>query len=409
MRQPLTGVRVVDLTRALAGPMCTALLADMGAEVIKVEPLPRGDSSRLNPPYDGSRSLYFASLNRNKKSVAINLRSDRGLSLLRRLVATADVLTENFRPGVLAEMDLAPDRLRAEYPRLVIASISGYGPVGPERDTPGLDQIAQGMSGLMSLTGAGENTPMRFGVPIIDTMAGVVAAYGVAAALAGRGLTGEGTHIQTSLLESALAALTFQAQQYLSTGEVPRPQGNNHPVLTPYGTFATADDRINLAIGSPAQWPALCAALGEPALADRPGYADPATRLAHRDELRADIERLLAAHPSAYWIPVIRAAGVPCGPIHTLDQVFADPQVLALGMVRDAGELPLLRGPLWADGEAVPVRSAPPGLGAHTAETLTALGLATEELDDLARRGVIGGGSGAGGKSGESGRNDGAV
>ncbi len=394
MRQPLAGVRVVDLTRALAGPMCTALLADMGAEVIKVEPLPHGDSARLNPPCDGSRSLYFASLNRNKKSVAINLRSDHGLSLLRRLIATADVLAENFRPGVLAGMGLAPDRLRAEHPGLVIASITGYGPVGPERETPGLDQIAQGMSGLMSLTGAGENTPMRFGVPIIDTMAGVIAAYGVAAGLAGRGATGEGTHIQTSLLESALAALTFQAQQYLSTGEVPRPQGNDHPVLTPYGTFATADHPINLAIGSPGQWPVLCEALGEPTLADQPGYADPATRLAHRDELRADIERLLAAHPSAYWIPVIRAAGVPCGPIHTLDQVFADPQVRALGMVRDAGGLPLLRGPLWADDEPVPVRSAPPELGAHTAETLTALGLSGEELDDLARRGVVGGATG---------------
>jgi crotonobetainyl-CoA:carnitine CoA-transferase CaiB-like acyl-CoA transferase len=390
MRQPLTGVRVIDLTRALAGPMCTALLADMGAEVIKVEPLPRGDNSRLNPPYDGSRSLYFASINRNKKSVAVNLRSEQGLSLLRLLVATADVLVENFRPGVLAGMGLAPDRLRAEHPGLVIASISGYGPVGPERETPGLDQIAQGMSGLMSLTGAGENTPMRFGVPIIDTIAGAFAAYGVAAALAGRGVTGQGTHIQTSLLESALAALTFQAQQYLSTGEVPRPQGNNHPVLTPYGTFATADQPINLAIGSPGQWPVLCEVLGEPALADQPDYADPGTRLAHRDELQADIERLLAPHPSAHWIRLIRAAGVPCGPIHTLDQVFADPQVRALDMVRHAGELPLLRGPLWADDTPVPVRAGPPVLGAHTAQTLTALGLSGEELDDLAQHGIIG-------------------
>jgi len=390
MQQPLSGVRVVDLTRALAGPMCTALLADMGAEVVKVEPLPHGDSARLNPPYDGPRSLYFACLNRNKKSVAVNLRSDEGLALVRRLLATADVLAENFRPGVLADMGLDPRRLRAEHPGLVIASISGYGPVGPERETPGLDQIAQGMSGLMSLTGAGENTPMRFGVPIIDTMAGVVAAFGVAAALAGRNATGQGTHIQTSLLESALAALTFQAQQYLSTGAVPRPQGNNHPVLTPYGTFATADHPINLAIGSLSQWPVLCAVLGEPGLADQPEYADPFTRLTHRDKLQADIERLLAAHPSGYWIPVIRAAGVPCGPIHTLDQVFADPQVSALGMVRLADEIPLLRGPLWADGQPVPVRDGPPELGAHTTRTLTALGLSGEEIEDLARRGIVG-------------------
>ncbi|MEU4227765.1 CoA transferase [Nonomuraea sp. NPDC026600] len=390
MHQPLTGVRVIDLTRALAGPMCTALLADMGAEVLKVEALPRGDGARMFPPYDGSRSLYFTSLNRGKKSVALDLRSGAGMSLLRRLIAGADVLVENFRPGVLADMGLAPERLRVEHPRLVIAGISGYGPVGPERATPGLDQIAQGMSGLMSLTGAGEHTPMRVGVPIIDTVSGIVAAYGIAAALAGRNATGQGSHIQTSLLESAISILTFQAQDYLSTGHVPRPQGNDHPVLAPYGTFATADHPINIALGSLSQWTTLCEVLGEPELAGHPDYADPLTRLGNRDRLRADLERLLAAHPSAHWIPRVRAAGIPCGPIHALDQVFTDPQVQALDMVHHLNGLPLLRGPLWADDRPVPVHSAPPELGADTVDTLTALGLSQEELDDLIERAVIG-------------------
>lgn len=389
MKQPLAGVRVVDLTRALAGPMCTALLADLGADVLKIEALPRGDGARLFPPYAGDRSLYFASVNRNKASLALDLRSPDGLAIVRRLIAVADVLVENFRPGVLAEMGLDPQRLRDDHPRLVIASVSGYGPVGPERATPGLDQIAQGMSGLMSLTGAGDQTPMRVGVPIVDTVAGMVAAYGVAAALAGRNATGEGSHIQTSLLESALAVLTFQAQQYLGTGEVPRAQGNNHPVLTPYGTFRTADDPINVAVGSREHWRSFCRVLGEPELATNPDFTDPTARLKHRDQLTSIVERRLAEHGSRHWLDRMRAASIPCGPIYTLDQVFADPQVQALSMVQSAGDQPMLRGPLWMDAQPSPVRRPPPELGADTRHVLRELGLAEPEIDDLVARGVV--------------------
>ncbi|MEV0699847.1 CoA transferase [Saccharopolyspora sp. NPDC050389] len=389
---PLTGIRVIDLTRVLAGPMCTALLADLGAEVIKVEPVPHGDGSRAFGPFDGDRSQYFAAVNRNKRSLALDLRSPEGQDVLARLVADADVLVENFRPGVLAKLGLDPARLRAEHPRLVIASISGYGPTGPERETPGLDQIAQGMSGLMSVTGAGAETPMRVGVPIIDTITGIMAAFSVAAAVAGRERTGTGTHVQTSLLESALAALTFHAQGYLSTGEVPQPQGNDHPVISPYGMFDTADSPINIAAGSPRQWEALCAALGDPALAERPEYADGAGRVEHRAALRADLERLLRAEGSAHWVAALREAGIPCGPVHRVDQVFADPQVQALGMVQQVmsaagASMPLLRAPIWIDDQPAAVHSPPPEFGEHSAAVLAQL-FNEDEIEDLDRRGI---------------------
>ncbi|MFI0467954.1 CaiB/BaiF CoA transferase family protein [Saccharopolyspora sp. 5N102] len=389
---PLTGIRVIDLTRVLAGPMCTALLADLGAEVIKVEPVPHGDGARAFGPFDGDRSQYFAAVNRNKRSLALDLRSPEGQYVLARLVADADVLVENFRPGVLAKLGLDPARLRAEHPRLVIASISGYGPTGPERETPGLDQIAQGMSGLMSVTGAGAETPMRVGVPIIDTITGIVAALSVAAAVAGRERTGDGAHVQTSLLESALAALTFHAQGYLSTGEVPQPQGNDHPVISPYGMFDTADSPINIAAGSPRQWEALCAALGDPALAERPEYTDAASRVEHRAALRADLERLLRAEGSAHWVAALREAGIPCGPVHRMDQVFADPQVQALGMVQQVmsaagASMPLLRAPIWIDDQPAAVHSPPPEFGEHSAAVLAQL-FNEDEIEDLDRRGI---------------------
>lgn len=396
MDLPLDGVRVLDLTRALAGPLCTALLGDLGADVTKVEGFPRGDTARQSPPFDDGTSLYFAAANRNKRSVAIDLRSDDGGRLLRRLVERADVIVENFRPGTLTRMGLDPDELRAARPELIIASVSGYGHVGPEAQTPGLDQIAQGMSGLMSVTGAGDQTPMRVGVPIVDTLAGIFAALGVSAAVAARERTGVGRHVRTSLLESALAVMTFQAQRYVSTGEVPAPEGNAHPVITPYGAFATRDKPVNIAAGSDKQWHALCALLEAPGLPDDPRFRTPQDRLDHRAELRAELERRLAARDAAEWIPRMRAAGVPCGPIHDMAGVFADPQVDALGMVRhvlgaDGTDLPLLRGPLWNGDEATPVRLPPPAYGGNTREILVAAGLADDEIDDLLARGVIAG------------------
>ena len=391
----LAGIRVVDLSRALAGPTCTALLGDLGADVIKVEGLPGGDGARSWSPFDGEDSLYFAAINRNKRSVALALRDERARAVLERLIASADVLIENFRPGTLARMGLAPDELRRRHPRLVIASISGFGSRGPERATPGLDQIAQGMSGLMSVTGS--DSPTRVGVPIVDSTTGVVGALAICAALTSRERTGQGSHVETSLLESAMSMLSFQAQQYLSLGAVPTRNGNDHPVIWPYGTFATADDEINIAAGNEAQWTALCRVLGEPDLATREGYTAGPDRLARREEVRAEVERLLATRPAAEWIPALREAGIPAGPVYSLDQVFADPQVQALDMVgevsTDAGKaLRLMRGPISVDGVPPPIRKAPPSLGQDSRTVLRDLGIADGEIDALVKAGVVGDG-----------------
>jgi crotonobetainyl-CoA:carnitine CoA-transferase CaiB-like acyl-CoA transferase len=391
----LAGVRVVDLSRALAGPTCTALLGDLGAEVIKVEGLPAGDGARGWSPFDGEDSLYFASINRNKSSVALSLRDERGRVVLERLIASGDVLIENFRPGTLARMGLAPQDLRRKYPRLVIASISGFGSRGPEQTTPGLDQIAQGMSGLMSVTGS--ESPTRVGVPIVDSMTGVVGALAICAALTSRERSGQGSHVQTSLLETAVNMLSFQAQQYLSLGAVPTRNGNDHPVIWPYGTFSTADDVINIAAGSEGQWAALCRVLGEPGLASCEGFRTGPERLARREEVRREVERLLATRPASKWIPALREAGIPAGPVYSLDQVFTDPQVQALEIVRevttDAGKaLRLVRGPISVDGDCTPIYKAPPVLGRDSRAVLGNLGMDENEIEALIEAGVVGDG-----------------
>jgi crotonobetainyl-CoA:carnitine CoA-transferase CaiB-like acyl-CoA transferase len=392
-RLPLAGITVVDLTRALAGPTCTALLGDLGADVIKVEGLPGGDGARDWGPFDGERSLYFAAVNRNKRSVALSLRAPGAAAVLHRLLESADVLVENFRPGTLARMGLAPDDLRRRYPGLVIASISGFGSRGPENQTPGLDQVAQGMSGLMSVTGT-DGSPTRVGVPIVDSITGVMCAVAISAALVRRQQTGEGAHVETSLLESAMNMLSFQAQRHLSLGEVPSGHGNDHPVIWPYGTFPTADDQINIAAGNEAQWRALCRILGEPQLADRPGFGNGRDRLEHREAVRAEVHRLLATRGAAEWIAELRAAGIPAGPVHRLDQVFDDPQVRALDMVQqvttEGGDpLRLVRGPITVDGEPARIHRAPPSLGRDTHAVLSGLGFDDEEIGRLAREGVI--------------------
>lgn len=395
MNQLLSGIRVLDLTRALAGPLCTALLSDFGADIIKVETRSGGDSSRQWPPFDGSDSLYFASVNRGKRSVALDMRSEQGRKLLRRMAVDVDVIVENFRPGVLVDMGLDQESLAGDNPGVIVMSVSGFGPTGPEQFSPGLDQVAQGMSGLMSVTGAGDHTPMRVGIPIIDTVSGIYAALGITAALVSRGRDGAGHHVQTSLLESALSIMSFQAQNYLSTGRVAEPNGNTHPTITPYGTFDTADFPIIIATGSDRHWESLCQVLGDPELADRPEYRTGQSRLAHRDRLTKELLELLSVRPAAEWVTAIRAAGIPCGPVHTIDQAFADPQVQALKMVQpvatpNGGEVPLVRGPFWVDDETLPIRNAPPMvLGQDTAEVLGDFGLSDEDIEGLRRDQVI--------------------
>jgi len=396
---PLDGIVVLDLTRALAGPYATALLADLGATIIKVESAKGGDSTRAWPPFEGVHSLYFDSVNRNKSSIAIDFYSAEGAALLRRMALDADVVIENFKPGTMAEMGLDPAELRAEKPSLIVASVSGFGSTGPLAQAAGLDQVAQGMSGLMSVTGDDAEHPTRVGVPIVDIYAGVFTAVGIAAALVGRERTGGGTAgtgatIETSLLEAAVAVSAFQGQRYLSTGEVPEPQGNNHPVLAPYGVFATADIPIIIAAGNDRHFQQLAELLGEPGLADDPEFATGRARSGHRQELTARLEQLLAARPGLEWVDELRRIGIPAGPILNYRQVFDDPQVRHLDLVkhltrRDGSALPLVRGPITVDGVAPGIRKAPPALGEDTRAVLGRLGLTAEQIDGLLAAGIV--------------------
>ncbi|MFQ4147533.1 CoA transferase [Arthrobacter sp. LAPM80] len=391
---PLESIRIIDLSRALAGPYATSLLSDLGAEIIKVESIRGGDSSRAWPPFENDHSLYFDSANRGKQSIAIDFYSQRGRELLWRLAMSADVVVENFRPGVLATMGLDPDELRAAKPGLILASVSGFGATGPLSQAPGLDQVAQGMSGLMSVTGPDAANMYRMGVPIVDMVSGINTALAIAAALVGRARTGEGMEVSTSLLETGLALGAFQGQRYLSTGQVPVPLGNTHPALTPYGVFATADIPIIIAVGNEKQWQQLCALLGAPELVDRAEYATGKLRHGNETALKVELEGLLAHRSANEWLPVLRAAAIPAGPIYNYEQAFADEQVKALGMVEtvhraDGSELPLVRGPISVNRKSTRIRKAPPSLGEDTLAVLAGLSLSGEQIAGLVEAGIV--------------------
>jgi CoA:oxalate CoA-transferase len=384
---PLSGIRVIDLSRALAGPYCTALLADMGAEIIKVESLNGGDTARQWPPFDGDHSLYFDAVNRNKRSVCIDFYSPEGHQILEKLIAGADVLVENFKLGTLEKLGLTPERLKELNPTLVVGSVNGFGITGPMKDDAGLDQVVQGMSGLMSVTGS-ESDTYRVGVPIVDITSGIVCAFGIVSALVGRNTVHSVSRVSTSLLETALNLSVFQGQRALSLGVDPTPQGNNHPTIAPYGTFSTGTEPINIAVGNDKQWRAFCKLVGMPETADDVRFSSGSQRLANRDDLKALIEVVLVTASADHWVPIISGASIPCGPILQYSQAFALPQVEALGLVhhgqrRDGSGLPLLRGPLSMDGEASEIVSPPPLLGEHTAEVLREIGFADSEIERL--------------------------
>jgi crotonobetainyl-CoA:carnitine CoA-transferase CaiB-like acyl-CoA transferase len=387
-RMPLARFTVIDLTRARSGPTAVRQLADWGADVLKVET--PGASVEV-----GSRNSFdFQNLHRNKRGMTLDLKAPEGVAILKRLITDADVLVENYRPDVKNRLGIGYAALRAINPRLVYASISGFGQNGPYADRPGLDQIAQGMGGLMSITGLPGQGPVRAGIAIADLTAGIFCAMGVLVALLEREESGEGQWVQSSLLAAQIAMLDFQAARWLLAHEVPEQAGNNHPTSSPTGVFATADGHINIAASGGELFGRLCEALGAQHLAKDPDYANGRARLKNRDQLNAALEEITRTRASAEWIERLNAAGVPCGPIYSIDQVFADPQVRHMGIAR-AIEHPS-RGHQELVGQAVELSRTPwelrapaPEKGAHTDAVLAALGYDSAAIADLRERGII--------------------
>lgn len=383
---PLSRFRVIDLTAVRAGPTCTKVLADLGAEVLRVER--PGGEARERVFYDQ------LDLHRNKKSIVLNLQQPKGLGILKALVARSDVLVENYRPDVKHRLGIDYETLSRDHPRLVYASISGFGQSGPYRDRPGYDQIVQGMSGLMWLTGTAESAPLRVGIPIGDLLAGYFAAMGIMAALLEREVSGKGQRVETSLLEALVGSLSFQAGKYLNTGEVPPPVGNHHPLTAPMGVYRAKDGYLNLAVGNDEMWRRCCKAMDLPALADDPRFAKTSDRVGNRRALDEHLEEALARSPVAEWVEILNAAGVACGPIYTVDQVFADPQVVQAGLVHqqhhaESGPVKVLGIPIHLHRTPAHVTTPAPLPGQHTRETLERLGYGPEAIRALLAEGVV--------------------
>jgi crotonobetainyl-CoA:carnitine CoA-transferase CaiB-like acyl-CoA transferase len=391
---PLSGVRVLDLTQALAGPYCTMILADLGADVIKVEAPGRGDDTReWGPPFVRGESAYFMSINRNKRSVALNLKSAEGLRAALELASQSDALVENFRPGTITRLGLGPDRVRQQRPELIYCSISGFGQDGSPR--AGYDQVIQGTAGLMSITGMADGPPVKLGVPISDIVAGMFAAHALLAALFERERTGKGRTLDIAMQDSVIALLTFQAGRYFATGKSPLRAGNHHPSVCPYGTFETTDGYINICVGNDIQWNRFCDAIEAPELRDDGRFTSNAARVAERDALHQLIQPRLSQRSTGEWIKRLADVGVPSGAIRGLDEVFADDEVLRRGMMVDvehpvAGPLSLTGAPWKLDGGSSEIRLAPPVLGQHTEEVLVELlGYGADDVERMATQGEV--------------------
>jgi crotonobetainyl-CoA:carnitine CoA-transferase CaiB-like acyl-CoA transferase len=388
---PLTGIRVVDLTRYLAGPFCTQILGDYGAEVIKIEPV-KGARNQLSD--DATRDDYFfLSCNRSKKSVALDYRKDAGRAVLDRLIDSADVLIDNFRPGVIEAMGFGYERVSSRNPRIICGTISGFGSSGPMRDNPGFDQIAQGMSGLMSVTGTAESGPTRVGIAICDLLAGIFAAQGILLALQARHRTGRGQRVETSLIEAIISILSWSAGIYFETGKTPAPQGNHHPLSSPHGTFSAADRPFNISVGNQAMWAKFVKLIGRPELASDERFTKPSGRLRNRAALTDEINRALNAHPADHWIELFNREGIPSGPILTIEEMFKHPQIAAREMLLRMPHP--VRGEFLTTGLAAKLSDTPgaikrpPLIGEHTDEVLASRGYGAAEIASLRASGVI--------------------
>ena len=393
MQPPLDGITVLDLTRVLSGPYCTMLLADMGARVIKIEQPGTGDDTRgWGPPFLGGESAYFLSINRNKESVTLDFKKPEGRAILDRLIAKSDVVIENFRPGTLAKLGLDSRALAEQHPRLISCSISGFGQTGPRRHQPGYDAVMQAEGGLMSVTGAPDGPPYRLGVAIADIVAGIFAAQGVTLALFSRERTGRGQAVDIGMLDSVAALLTYQAGIYFATGSAPGRVGNRHPTIVPYETFAASDGDFVLAVGNDDQWRRFCAVAG---VDEDQRFSTNRSRVTGYADLKPILDDRLRTRTRQTWIEQLTAAGVPCGSVRDLQEVFADPQLPARAMIATVdhatlGPIQVLGVPVKLSETPGSVRTAPPTLGQHTETVLRHdLGLSAEEIAGLRSRKVI--------------------
>ncbi|HEX2942475.1 MAG TPA: CoA transferase [Rhodopila sp.] len=390
---PLTGLKVLDMTRVLSGPFCTARLGDRGADIIKIE-APEGDSVRNQGAIKDGLSWYFAQFNRNKRSVRLDLRQPAARDILARLIVQSDVLVENFRPGVLARLGFDEARLESLNPRLVTCAINGFGSTGPYRDRPAFDFIAQAMSGFMSVNGGPDDPPLRSGLPISDLIAGLYAALSITASVLHARATGQGQRAEVSLTNGLVSLLAYIATNYFATGTVPPRSGNDHPIAAPYGLFPTRDGQIALAPPDDAFFRRLADAIGAPELKTDPLYATQAARVANRARINAIVGGKLAGQTTAHWVEALNRAGVPCGPVLGIEGVFQDPQILAQEMVMDVeqpghGLIRMLGFPMKLSGTPCRVRRPAPALGEHSGEILAELGYTTAEIEAWRQSGVI--------------------
>lgn len=388
----LAGLKVIDLTRVRAGPTCVRIFADFGADVIKVESPPGLDP---NEGMSGARHGYdMLNLHRNKRSLTVNLKTDDGCAILRRLLADADIVVENFRPDVKERLGLDYETLSAINPRIILASLSGFGQTGPYRLRGGFDQIAQGMGGLMMVTGSPGRGPMRAGIAVADSSAGLYAAMGVLIALQERARSGKGQWVRTSLLEAQIGMMDFQAARYLIDGEVPEQAGNEHPYATPMGVYPTADGHINIAAGGEGNWRKLCVAMERPDLLDDPSLRTETDRFKARSTLNVELGETLRGRTSAAWLDTFEEAGVPAGPIYAMDEVFADPQVEHLQMRASVehpvrGKIDVVATPVHLSRTPAAVVTAAPDAGDHNDEILRELGFDDEAIASFRSSGVI--------------------
>jgi len=390
--QALAGIRVLDLTRVRSGPTCVRQLADWGADVIKIEtPVALEPDGALGAPRHTSD---FQNLHRNKRSLTLNLKEPDGLEILMKLVETADVVVENFRPDVKHRLGLDYEALVARNPRIILGSISGFGQTGPYANRPGFDQIAQGMGGLMSITGAPGDGPMRVGIPVADLCAGLFCAMGILTALLERHTSGKGQWVQSSLLEAQVFMLDFQAARYVMSGEIPQQAGNNHPTSIPTGVFVTSNGHINIAVAGEAIWQRFCKIMDKQSWAQDARFIDSAKRSENRDQLNQEIAAVISTKTSGHWVDLFSEAGIPAGPIYDMAGVFSDPQVEHLGIAKDIstnafGQTRMIAQPVQLSRTPSDFVTGPPERGEQTDEILAELGISEDQIDDFRNRNVI--------------------